>query len=137
MIAKEIESEIVMDARDGSIVAALRYRTADPFAVTVEFRPRKGAPIVWCFARELIAAGLYKASGIGDVQIAPDGPMLRLTLFGSFEVDGVTEFEWLTYRAPRRLVRRFLLESYDLVPAGREPEFLGLDAELAALLSSS
>lgn len=116
----------------------LTYTPRDPFAVTMIFYP-DGAPdgdppIIWRFARELIAAGLHRPAGIGDVRLGPHGlASIMLTLSAPTD-DGQTESQSLLL--PRRPLRRFLLESYDVVPSGREPEFLDLDAELAALLGS-
>ena len=112
------------------------FRSRDPFAVTMVFYPNGdpdgGPPISWTFARELIAQGMHRPAGIADVRIEPHNMIaIRLTLSAPGD-DGGTESQSLYL--PRRAVRRFLLQSYDAVPAGRESGFLELDAELADLL---
>jgi hypothetical protein len=56
--------------------AQLGYTKAEPLAVTIDFAwsmPLDGRPVRWCFARDLLAQGVSRASGQGDVRIGPLG----------------------------------------------------------------
>src|SRR6187200_543681 len=46
----------------------LVFDPTDPYAVTMHLEARSGT-VVWTFARELLADGIYQPSGNGDVQI--------------------------------------------------------------------
>jgi hypothetical protein len=86
--------------------------------------------VEWIFARELLAAGLEGPAGEGDVQVWPTEEhgleVLNLALSSPF---GEAHFE-----APRSATSAFLGQTYDMIPAGQESEFLDVDTELDELL---
>src|SRR3954466_14586971 len=111
---------------------ALRYAPADPFAVSLAIGVDCGDPVVWTFARELLAAGVNSASGEGDITIEPEGSegfgverRLRITL--------ATDCMATMLASADRAVE-FLVETYSVVPTGAELDRVDLDAEIAALL---
>lgn len=71
LITARIEPEVV-DERCGadSLVAALVYDPADPFAVTLAFRTDT-QQVTWTFGRDLLIEGLYEPTGDGDMHIWP------------------------------------------------------------------
>ncbi|WP_042366385.1 SsgA family sporulation/cell division regulator [Streptacidiphilus neutrinimicus] len=93
----------------------LRYTAADPYAVQLCF-PELGAqgdPPMWSLSRELLAAGLSRPAGEGDVVWSPRGRRRSaLTLRGRH--DHVT----LVFRTEQ--LRQFLERTWQCVPAGAE-----------------
>ncbi|MGH3309810.1 MAG: SsgA family sporulation/cell division regulator [Streptomyces sp.] len=114
----------------GTLTAALRYDGADPLAVRIVFPAAAsldGAEVAWVFARDLLQAGLRRPAGEGDVHVWPRGGAHVVIELVTQEGVAVVEFESAD-------LRRFLVRSYDAVPAGREHRLLDLDSGLAALL---
>jgi len=126
------------------IMAGLCYRRQDPYAVTMAFGVADaGEPVTWTFARDLLAAALHGPEGIGDVRAWPsaapadqaageasEGEEILNIVLGS--PSGRARFE--AYAAE---IAAFLARTYQLVPAGQEPAFLNLDAELTELLGQA
>jgi hypothetical protein len=112
------------------LVASLSYRGDDPYAVRMAFHVGTDQPVEWIFARELLAGNEEDMRGDGDVRIWPaagtDGEVLNIALSSPF---GQALFE--TAAAP---VAEFIQRTYQLVPAGREGEFVDVDGELEDLL---
>ncbi|HWM36842.1 MAG TPA: SsgA family sporulation/cell division regulator [Streptomyces sp.] len=110
--------------------AALRYDESDPLAVRLVFpadASLDGSEVAWAFARELLDAGLQEPAGEGDVHVWPrDGARTVIEMLSEVGV-AVVEFDSAD-------LRRFLLRSYDVVPAGREHGELDVDNGLAVLL---
>lgn len=57
--------------RGKRIPAQLVYRTGDPYAITAVFNAGTDEEREWTFARELLADGLHRSVGIGDVIVWP------------------------------------------------------------------
>jgi hypothetical protein len=113
------------------VTATLSYTTSDPYAVTLAIRVAGlDEPVEWIFARELLAAGLKRSAGIGDVEVSPAGEgtvCIRLSSpFGdaSFETSAVG-------------IASFVMRAYAMVPSGSETDHLNIDAELADLPAQS
>jgi hypothetical protein len=113
------------------LVASLSYRGDDPYAVRMAFHVGMDQPVEWIFARELLIAGNETdGRGDGDVKVWPaagtGGDVLNIALSSPF---GQALFE--TAAAP---VAEFIQRTYQLVPAGREGEFVDVEGELENLL---
>lgn len=116
--------------------ATLRFRSCDPYALTVCFRGA-GEAVEWVFARDLLAEAISKgSSGEGDVRvrllIPPSSPLsaataMRITLASP---DGHAEIE-----AEVADFRAFIQRSEFVVPSGSEATFVDVDAELATLFA--
>ncbi|MFF2145778.1 SsgA family sporulation/cell division regulator [Kitasatospora sp. NPDC058190] len=108
----------------------LSFRSYDPLAVRTVFHTDTDGQVSWVFARDLLAQGLRRPSGQGDVQVWPGAvgheEVLNLALSSP---EGTA---WL--RAPLHVVAEWLERTYRLVPAGREAGGYDLDAELSRLL---
>ena len=50
---------------------SLHYDTGDPFAVHAVFRAGQDNEVTWVFARDLLAVGVTRRAGEGDVRIWP------------------------------------------------------------------
>ncbi len=119
---------------EAAIGAELRYDPADPFAVSLAIGVECGEPVVWTFARDLLAAGLTAPAGEGDITVEPDHAasmdeavrLVRITLATDCMATMVTSSDPIT---------EFLLETFALVPTGSELDRVDLDAEIAALFA--
>ncbi|MBZ4014873.1 SsgA family sporulation/cell division regulator [Streptomyces purpurogeneiscleroticus] len=113
-----------------AVLARLRYKSTDPFAVQAIFPAAAsldGAEVRWTFGRDLLAAGLLGPAGEGDVHAWPCGP--RHTMLEFHAADGMAMVRFASAD-----LRRFLASAYLVVPRGAEPRLLDVDADLAALL---
>lgn len=112
------------------VPARLSYRSWDPYGVHIDFHIEGSAPVSWVFARDLLAQGTVRPSGLGDVRIWPgDGEPWGLLCLALSSPDGQALFT-----APMDLVTSWLGRTYHLVPAGSEGESLDFDSELTRLL---
>jgi hypothetical protein len=111
---------------DATLDAELRYDRSDPLAVTLAIGTQCDDPVVWVFARELLAIGITSAAGEGDIAIEPADRDIRITL----ATDCLA-----TMLAPRDRVVEFLVESFTCVPSGAEFDDVDIDSEIAALLA--
>jgi hypothetical protein len=130
-VRADLELRLVLGGdRSATVPVRLGYRPTDPWAVTAVFRTADG-DVTWVFGRDLLEEGIARPSGEGDVAVWPavdaaDGPQLYLSL--------ASPSGSALLQADPFEVRRFLDETYRLVPAGTESTFLDLDAELARLV---
>jgi hypothetical protein len=120
------------------LVASLYYNGADPYAVRMAFHVGTDEPVEWIFARDLLAAGIKARQGEGDVQVWPSpksyaeaggadlGTVLNIELSSPF---GQAHFE-----APAEAMSAFLRRTYQIVPAGKESDFIDIETELNDLL---
>jgi hypothetical protein len=131
VIEQPVEARLVAAApRMSSIPAALHYDRADPFAVRMTFpapATLEGVDVCWTFARELLAAGLERAEGEGDVRVRPYGYDRTVLEFHAPEGTAVVHVH-------SRDVRSFLRRAAELVPVGLEHQQVDLDRDLAELM---
>lgn len=130
-VAAELGLRLVVPEHGGvPLTASLYYRGDDPYAIRMAFHVGLDDPIEWIFARDLLVSGLDHPSGEGDVRVWPGAgasrDVLNIALSSPF---GQAQFE-----APLAAVTRFLLRTFEVVPPGREEEFVDLAVELNDLL---
>ena len=129
-VAAELSLKLVVPEHGGvPLTAGLRYRGDDPYAIRMTFHVGSGDPVEWIFARELLTHGMDRPAGDGDVQVWPgkaEDDVLNISLSSPF---GQAHFE-----APLAALSGFLLRTFEIVPSGRERDFVDLDGELSALL---
>ncbi|MFD7379400.1 SsgA family sporulation/cell division regulator [Streptomyces mirabilis] len=87
-------------------------------------------PVAWAFDRDLLAQGILRPSGEGDVRHWPThtGPDAVLSLVLS-PPHGAAHLT-----ASLAVVTHWLERTYHLVPSGREGDGIDLNAELSRLL---
>ncbi|MFI9051502.1 SsgA family sporulation/cell division regulator [Streptomyces sp. NPDC053427] len=131
VIEQAVQARLIATAPQSRVIpAALRYDRTDPYAVHLVFPPAAsldGAEVVWTFGRDLLAEGLRRTAGAGDVHIWPcgiDGVVVEFHTAGGM---ALVQFE-------ARDLRLFLIRSYAVVDKGDEARHLDVDADLAALL---
>ena len=119
---------------EADLDAELRYDPSDPFAVSLAIGVDCGEPVVWTFARDLLAAGVNAASGEGDITIEPDTSDGMLSEERVLRITLATDCLATMLASTDRVVE-FLVETYAAVPTGAELDRVDLDAEIAALLA--
>ncbi|MET7692353.1 SsgA family sporulation/cell division regulator [Streptomyces sp. NPDC005483] len=121
---------ITADHPELPVRPTLRYSSAEPFAVHIDFPAHvsaDGMGVTWMFGRALLEEGLETPAGEGDVRIRPYGWAGTVIEFHSPLGIAVIRFGTAT-------LRRFLLRSYDVVEPGAEDLGPDLDHGLASLL---
>jgi hypothetical protein len=131
IVAAELGLRLVVPEHGGvPLTASLYYRGDDPYAIRMAFHVGTDDPVEWIFARDLLAEGLDSVTGDGDVRVWPSTAahrdVLNLALSSPF---GEAHFE-----APLTAMTGFLLRTFEVVPAGREGEFIDIDGELNDML---
>jgi hypothetical protein len=131
IVAAELGLRLVVPEHGGvPLTAGLYYRGDDPYAIRMAFHVGTDDPVEWIFARDLLAAGLDRVAGDGDVRVWPstaaNRDVLNLALSSPF---GQAHFE-----APLTAMTGFLLRTFEVVPAGREGEFIDIEGELNDML---
>ena len=131
IVAAELGLRLVVPEHGGvPLNASLYYRGDDPYAIRMAFHVGTDDPVEWIFARDLLAEGLDGTAGDGDVRVWPSTAahrdVLNLALSSPF---GQAHFE-----APLTALTGFLLRTFEVVPAGREGEFIDIDGELNDML---
>lgn len=121
----------VPGGRPMPVNADLRYDSADPYAVCLSLHTDTGRTVDWIFARDLLADGIYRRTGIGDVVVEPiparQVDYVRITL-GT----GTPRFH---AQLPARAVLAFVRRTQSLVRPGTEGRHIDLD-DLIRCLSS-
>lgn len=123
---------VVPDRTSVPLLAGVEYAADDPYAIRMAFYVGEDEPVEWIFARELLTVGIVRRVGDGDVEVWPsaaDDDTLHISLSSPF---GNALFE-----APLAALAEFLNRTHELVPAGREPEYIDIDTELQNLLWQS
>ncbi|QKZ15940.1 SsgA family sporulation/cell division regulator [Streptomyces chartreusis] len=124
---------VVTSGRTIPVSTRLSYRSDDAYAVQVAFHAEGRASVIWFLARDLLAEGTVRPSGLGDVRIRPGGAGQSGSLI--LELSSHDGYALLT--APVDMVKPWLDRTYQLVPAGSEGASLDLDSELSRLLGEA
>jgi hypothetical protein len=130
------------------LVASMYYNDSDPYAVRMAFHVGTDEPVEWIFARDLLAAGIEARHGEGDVQVWPSPASCAeadgLDVIGSADVGGTvlnielsSPFGQAHFEAPAQAMSAFLQRTFQIVPAGRESDFIDIETELDDLLRSA
>ncbi|MDC2954660.1 SsgA family sporulation/cell division regulator [Streptomyces gilvifuscus] len=112
--------------------ATLRYTSADPLAVHLDFPPDvslDGTAVTWTFARALLDEGLRGPVGGGDVHLWPCGRARTVIELHSPYGMALLQFDTAA-------LQRFLVRTYAVVAAGQEDLAEALDRGLSALLGN-
>ncbi len=130
------------------LVASLYYSGSDPYAVRMAFHVGTDEPVEWIFARDLLAAGIESRHGEGDVLVWPspgsyaetDDPDVTGTADGSgvvLNIELSSPFGQAHFEAPAQPMSAFLQRTYQIVPVGRESDYIDIETELNDLLRSA
>ena len=113
---------VVADADAVPLPVSLRYCATDPYAVRAVFSG-DGMEVEWVFARDLLAEGLHRPTGTGDVRVWPSrshGQGVVCIALSSPEGEALLE-------APARALESFLKRTDAAVPPGTEHRHFDLD----------
>jgi hypothetical protein len=129
-VTAELGLRLVVPEHGGvPLTASLRYRGDDPYAIRMSFHVGMEDPVEWLFARDLLAVGMHTHAGEGDVRVWPgpaDGQdVLNIALSSPF---GQAHFE-----ASLPALSAFLMRTFEVVPLGREGDFIDIEGELRDL----
>jgi len=124
---------VVPDRTTVPLLARMEYAAEDPYAIRMAFYVGNDEPVEWIFARDLLTVGIVRRVGDGDVQVWPHPQDSENTLNLSLS----SPFGDALFEAPLNPMADFLHRTYEIVPAGREPEHVDMDTELQNLLWSS
>lgn len=120
---------VLADGASGPVDAELGYRVADPYAVFVAF-PEDG--VEWVVGRDLVAEGLSRSAGVGDVRVGPDPFVADDTLVELESPGGRASLQVRT-----AVLVDFLRRTAELVPFGAEGGRLDIDLIVARLVGSN
>ncbi|MDO0913093.1 SsgA family sporulation/cell division regulator [Streptomyces sp. DT2A-34] len=112
-----------------AIPATLRYTSADPLAVHIDFPPHvtlDGEVTTWTFARVLLSEGLRARAGVGRVRVRPCGSSHTYVEFHVPEGTAVLRFGSAD-------LFRFLARTFTVIAPGEETVGAELDQGLVAL----
>lgn len=126
----ELDVRLVVPGDAGvQLSVSLRYDPRDPYAVHATFRAPDGS-VEWVFARDLLADGLERPAGEGDVRVWPawraGDDVVCIALVSP---DGHALLE-----VAASALRDFVARMRVAVPSGGESDLLDVDAALAELL---
>jgi Streptomyces sporulation and cell division protein, SsgA len=129
-VTAELGLRLVVPEHGGiPLTASLRYLGDDPYAIRMSFHVGMDDPVEWLFARDLLAVGTQSPAGEGDVRVWPspahDQDVLNISLSSPF---GQAHFE-----ASLTALSEFLRRTYEVVPLGREGDFIDIEGELRDL----
>ncbi|KNB49357.1 SsgA family sporulation/cell division regulator [Streptomyces caatingaensis] len=133
VVERDLEMDLVLEpGRSIPVPARLSYRADDPYAVRIAFHVTSRSPVNWTFARELLAEGVHRACGSGDVRVWPGSSGGRTVVCVALSSpDGEALLE-----APAPAVRTWLESTLRLVERGAEGKWLALDEGLRELLGA-
>ncbi|MFH9090739.1 SsgA family sporulation/cell division regulator [Streptomyces sp. NPDC017673] len=107
------------------------YSADDPFAVRMDLRVTEETCVTWVVGRDLLTAGTDRPSGEGDCKVWPStGPGER----PSFHLRLESPHGHATFTADLTVLRRWLEDTYAMVPSGSEVALLDWAALTESLL---
>ncbi|PPK69670.1 SsgA family sporulation/cell division regulator [Actinokineospora auranticolor] len=125
MTSNTEHSEQIISLYGGSTPVRSRwsYRANEPFTVVAAFQTDSDRWVEWIFGRDLLAEGLTRPAGEGDVRLSPeisDGrPVLALEI-ESPDGHAVLEMDLAA-------VQGFLAATTEIVPMGAESDHFDID----------
>ncbi|WP_369228729.1 SsgA family sporulation/cell division regulator (plasmid) [Streptomyces sp. R39] len=124
---------IVTSEASRRVRTRLQYDPTDPYAVRATFHAEAEETIEWVFARDLLAEGLHRLTGIGDVSVWPSRSHGQGVMYVALRSpDGEALLE-----APARALESFIKRTHAAVPPGTEHHHFDLDQELSHILAES
>ncbi|MGW3027780.1 SsgA family sporulation/cell division regulator [Streptomyces sp. NPDC001221] len=124
----KVEVAVAPDGRV-PLPAELQYDRTDPYAVRLDLGAPSPFSVEWVFARSLLADGLRRPAGSGDVLVTPPRgrhPEAIRVVLRSRTGSAVLEIA-------ESAVAAFLRQTEAVVPQGREHDHIDLDDLVARL----
>jgi hypothetical protein len=129
-VFRSVALHLVTSGAPVLVGADLVYDPADPFAIRVCLRTDGSPAVQWVISRDLLADGLTRPAGEGDIGVWPSvAGGVAVVCLSLSSPDG----QALLFGAHGE-VSEFVHRTFDEVPAGHESELLDLDAVVERLL---
>lgn len=133
-ISATLTLRLINDGITLPLETEFRYSTDDPMAVVAMFDTGEDEKIRWVFARDLLAEGLDRRTGEGDIVVWPatdasGQPAIHIRLQSP---DGTALIE-----ADGKDIEQFLVQTHELVAPGNEGRMIDLDSMLVAILDDA
>lgn len=119
----------VPDEMPAPLPAELHYDITDPYAVRLSIGGPATRPVDWVFARSLLAVGLHRRAGTGDVLVHP----LRGCPSDSVRIVLRSPVGTALIDLAASVVAAFLRRTEALVPPGTESLHVDMDRALTEL----
>jgi hypothetical protein len=123
----------IPEERPVPLLTELHYDMTDPYAVRLSLGAPATRPVDWVFARALLAEGLYRPTGTGDVLVIPrhrcHPHSVRIVLRSAA---GTALVEIAASE-----VAAFLRQTFALVPPGTESLLIDVDHAVTELTGRS
>jgi hypothetical protein len=119
------------------LVASLYYSGTDPYAIRIAFHVGLDEPVERTFARDLLANGLKGREGLGDVQVYPGPSQAGNAAEQVLHIELSSPYGEAHFEATPNDISDFIRKTWKIVPAGQEPDFVDLEAELTDILRQS
>src|SRR4051812_23368564 len=113
------------------VTCKFTYSADDPFAVRMNILVTASRGVTWVVGRDLLRSGVERLSGEGDFKVWPfEGPRDRPLAYLRMEGPGGSA----TFVADLTVLRRWLDDTYAMVPSGCEGTYLDWNALTENLL---
>jgi Streptomyces sporulation and cell division protein, SsgA len=134
-VSAELELRCVLPQRETAPVAAtLCYSSEDPYAIRIAFNIGTDEPVEWTFARDLLSMGMIGRQGICDVRVWPSTGSQNGTPGSVLNIELCSPYGQAHFEAQVTQVSDFVRQTYQIVPAGEESNYLDIESELTDLL---
>jgi hypothetical protein len=139
-IAREVLGMLIGQSHDVLMTVTLAYDPADPYTIRLAFPATDRHPdgVVWDVDRSIVAQGLTRPAGDGDVRVCPHtrhGQNPRAPRGVALDFFGPGRFARVVLNQADLTL--FLADTYETVPAGTESAHIDLDATIARLMNAA
>jgi hypothetical protein len=122
----------VLHGQPAPIVTRWTWSAADPFAVTLGVRGRRGRWVEWLVARDLVIESLTGPAGCGDIRMSPQ----HVQGYDIVEIEIRSTDGRAVLEVDRDLLRQFVDATLAVIPVGAEASRMDLDAEILKITRS-
>ncbi|MFE0513744.1 SsgA family sporulation/cell division regulator [Streptomyces sp. NPDC058964] len=120
------------------VALAFHYVTDEPYGVHMVLDTGITPPVKWVFARDLLAEGLMRPAGLGDVQTwpVPVQPHRLEAGKGAVHIRISSPEVSTVVSAPATALQAFLGRTFEKVAPGSESRMLRIDESIACLMTA-
>ena len=122
----------MLHGQPAPIVTRWTWSAADPFAVVLGVRGRRGRWVEWLVARDLVMESLTGPAGVGDIRMSPQ----HVQGYDFVEIEIRSADGRAVLEVDRDLLRQFVDATLAVVRVGEESARMDLDAEILKITRS-
>ena len=122
----------VLHGQPAPIVTRWTWSAADPFAVVLGVRGRRGRWVEWLVARDLVIESLTGPAGCGDIRMSPQ----HVQGYDIVEIEIRSTDGRAVLEVDRDLLGQFVDATLAVVRVGEESARMDLDAEILKITRS-